>query len=76
MRTRKVLGMFEPLIMVLILLCFVIGGLCIIKYGTTEVPIERAAETILHAEGIDVNFSKLAAEIEGTQPPAAKEVIP
>jgi len=54
----KQLGLAEPISLILVAVCLVVGGYFMKKSDDIDNPIEEAAEAVLESQGIDVDFSQ------------------
>ena len=54
----KLRGLVEPVTLIVIVLCFAVGGYFYFKSDAIDSPAEQIAESVLHDEGIDIDFSK------------------
>lgn len=54
---QKTKGLADPITLVIIVACVVVGSLYMAFSKKVDAPVEQAAEAVLHMEGIDVDFS-------------------
>ena len=54
---NKIDGFVDPIALVIIVACFAVGTVYMVKSKQIDAPAEQAAEAILKAKGIDVDFS-------------------
>jgi len=50
-------GIVDPVVLIIIVVCFGIGGWYALKSPQIDSPLEQTAEIILKAEGIEIDFS-------------------
>ena len=55
---NKMKGLFDPITIAIIAVCFSVGGYFYFKSDAIDSPAEQIAESVLHDEGIDIDFSK------------------
>lgn len=51
-------GLVDPVAIAVIAICFAVGGYFYFKSDAIDSPAEQIAESVLHDEGIDIDFSK------------------
>ena len=51
-------GLIDPITVGIIAICFAVGGYFYFKSDAIDSPAEQIAESVLHDEGIDIDFSK------------------
>lgn len=54
----KFRGLVDPIALVVIAICFAVGGYYYLKSDEIDAPAEQIAEKVLHEEGIEIDFSK------------------
>ncbi len=60
-------GFCDPLIIAVVVGCFAVGSLYMAFSKKVDAPVEQAAEAVLRAEGIDVDFSAGKKDVYGNQ---------
>ncbi len=53
----KQAGFFDPIVLAIIVGCFVVGTLAVTITKKNDSPAEQAAEAVLKSQGIDIDFS-------------------
>ena len=51
-------GLIDPITIAIIVICFAIGGYFMFASSAIDSPAEQIAESVLHDEGIDIDFSE------------------
>ncbi len=51
-------GLIDPITIAIIVLCFAVGGYFMFVSPAIDSPVEQIAESVLHDEGIDIDFSE------------------
>jgi len=54
----KFRGLIDPVTVVIIVICCAVGGYFYFGSDAIDAPAEQIAESVLHDEGIDIDFSK------------------
>jgi hypothetical protein len=54
----KLKGLIDPVTIIIIVACFAVGGYFMFVSPAIDSPVEQIAESVLHDEGIDIDFSE------------------